>query len=380
MRRAAPVLILSFISAALAAITNDPELAGIAEATRLVANSPAAGVAVVLDGEIRVGVAGAREVRGPADVAPDDLWHVGSNTKSMTATLVARLAENGTISWEDTIGGVLGDSVGDVHPDYARLTYSHLLTHRAGLPGNISFGELVRFITIDSERTPIREQRLEYSRRVLRRRPAGTPGEFEYSNGGYVVAAAMLEASTGMSWEQLMQAEVFDPLGLQSAGFGPPGFKADRRESRVVDQPRGHRNWLIRGLRPVRPGPNADNPAFTGPAGTVHMSLEDLARYLSAHLAGSRGEESEYLSPESWALLHTPPAGFTYAMGWGVKGAVISHNGSNTLWYVSMEFRPGENAAAIVAFNDGRIRRLAGQANETIRELATLAVSSGATE
>ena len=61
--------------------------------------------------------------------------------------------------------------------------------------------------------------------------PAATAGEYLYSNLAFVIAGAMAEKVTGKTWEALMQERLFEPLGMSSAGFGPPGAPGG------VDQP-----------------------------------------------------------------------------------------------------------------------------------------------
>ena len=149
---------------------NDPELARLAEQAR------EAGIAVTAD----------------------DLWHIGSDTKSMTATLVARLVERGVIGWDDTIGEHLGAVIEDMDPVYPALTFRHLLSHRAGLPANIGMVDMIRFQMEGTGGRPMPEQRLDYATRILRTAPAAEPEtRFFYSNAGYVIAGAMLEQVMG---------------------------------------------------------------------------------------------------------------------------------------------------------------------------------------
>lgn len=314
--------------------------------------APAVGLMHWRDGELRVGVAGTREHRGDVPVQVTDRWHVGSSTKSMTAVLIARLVEQGVVDWDDTIQIHLGEVIPDMDPIYAGLNFRHLLSHRSGVRANIGMLDMIRFATEGVEGRPMPEQRLDYATQILTSEPAATAeDEFLYSNAGYVIAGAMLEQATGESWEILMRREVFLPLGLASAGFGAPGDEV------IVDEPRGHRSGLFGGLSP-KTGAEADNPPVLGPAGTVHLSLQDTATYLAAHLAGARGEGSGYLSTESWLHLHTPPFGGDYALGWGLQGGELLHAGSNTMWLVQWVMDPHDNEAIAIAFNDGGINRL----------------------
>ncbi|WP_300540589.1 serine hydrolase domain-containing protein [Maricaulis sp.] len=344
-------------------VAEDAVLAGIAETLRAAAGSPGAAVMLWEADTLRVGTAGVRALGEEAAIAPGDLWHIGSNTKSMTATLVARLAERGIVGWDDTIGQHLGGAIGDIHPDYRDLTFRHLLSHRAGLPANAGMVALMGF-ALQGDGAPRPDQRLAYAETVLMHAAQVEPESgFGYSNAGYVVAGAMLEQATGEDWETLIRREVFDPLGMETAGFGAPG-RAGR-----IDQPRGHRPGLIGGLNAVAPGPRADNPPVMGPAGTVHASMADLARYLDMHLAGARGEATDYLSAESWAILHTPPFGGDYAMGWAVRDGLMMHGGSNTMWLVIMQIDPAGNRAMVAGVNDGRIESVRPGVQAAIEDL-----------
>lgn len=289
---------------------------------------------------------GLRSSRAEAAVAPNDLWHLGSITKSMTATLIARHVERGVIGWDSTVGEILGASVPGLRDEHRAVTLLELLSHRAGFDGNLPTSALASF------RTPTADpaaDRLAFVRIALAMPAVGPRREtFLYSNNGFVTAAAMLEAGTGKPWEQLIAEDLFRPLGLASAGFGPPGTPGK------LDQPVGH--YAMAGAAkpartPVAPGPGviADNVQPMGPAGRVHMSLPDVLVYLRAHR-----DRSDLLKAESWRRLHTPPFGGTYALGWMVRpDGGLWHNGSNTLWYAEALVDRDHDLVAAAATNDG---------------------------
>jgi CubicO group peptidase (beta-lactamase class C family) len=288
---------------------------------------------------------GRRRVDDPTPVTIDDAWHIGSCTKSMTATLVARLVEQGAVGWDDQVGSILGPFMPDMNEAYKSVTFKHLLSHRSGLQANIGMLDFMRFKRVNP--AP-QEERRAFARKALSMTPKG-PKETtaEYSNNGYVVAGAMLETRLGKSWEDLMRMHVFAPLGMTGAGFGAPGT-AD-----ALTQPVGHTKGVFGERRdpyPIGKGVT-DNPVALGPAGIVHARADDMLKYLGAHL-----ERSAFLKPESWDQLHTPPFGGDYAMGWVVRAdGALWHNGSNTLWYAEMAFHRGKGRAAFAAANDGHL-------------------------
>ena len=325
-------------------------------------NVPAVGAAVVVPGEpTLIAVAGHRTSQRQVPVTPRDLWHIGSISKSFTATLFARLIERPTelndddsaqrLHWDSGLGRLLPLAVGT---PFENVPMRLLLAHRSGMVAN---PPMSRFATRDVT-TPIREQRTEIVTELL-----GTSLEFEpgteilYSNAGYTTAGTALEHLLDQSWEELMRREVFTPLGLDSAGFGPPG------SIDVVDQPRGHGGASNDELKPVPPTPMADNPAFLGPAATIHMSLEDLATYSRAHLEGEMGIDG-LVSSQSFRTLHAALEGQSHGLGWIqfpdgegpaalIPGDVFMHNGSNTMWYAIVFFAPEERVAVAVTVNAG---------------------------
>jgi CubicO group peptidase (beta-lactamase class C family) len=314
---------------------------------------------IAADADGFLSVAGVRQAGAPTLATTNDKWHIGSCTKSMTATLAARLAEQGRIRWTDTVGEVLKTSAPDMREVYRTLTYRHLFSHRSGLPGNIGMADFLQFKRINPDP---RAERIAFARKALAMAPKG-PAEttFEYSNNGYVIAGAMREAATGESWESLMRADVFKPLGMTGAGFGAPGTAG------TLEQPVGHAKKLLGEARqpyPIGKGVT-DNPAVLGPAGTVHAKAADMLAYLRAHR-----DAGAFLSKANWDMLHTPPFGVDYSLGWIVtpKGA-LWHNGSNTLWYAEIAFNRVTGKAAFAATNDGFLPKAEPAVNSALRGL-----------
>ena len=268
-------------------------------------------------------------------VEAGDLWHLGSLAKSMTATLAARLVDQGLIGWNDTVGGVLAGVAPQMQDDYRDVTYLHLFSHRSGLQANISQADSAKFAQASAD---VMADRRAYAALALAMAPKG-PKEatYEYSNAGYVIAAAMMEARLGQPWEVLIRTHLFEPLKLASAGFGPPG------DGDPKQQPVGHLNRV-----PNPPNVIPDNPAVLGPPARVHMSLADLARYLDVHR-----DRPTFLTAESWERLHTPPFGGDYALGWIVRpDGTRWHNGTNGQWYAAAQFHARTGVACAAVSND----------------------------
>ena len=327
------------------AATAPTDLASLLEPLRAEFDLPALGGAVVAGGElVGLGVTGERARGSGVKVQVDDVWHLGSCTKAMTATLAARLVEQGKVAWDTTVGTALEGT--PMIEGWRPVRLDWLLQNRGGMttePPRALWQELW-----ERDEGPA-AARAWFVGRLLARAPGVAPGtKFVYSNQGFNLAGVVLERRTGRTWEAMMQEDLFAPLGMTSAGFGAAGSATE------VDQPRGHRND---GRTPVAPGKGADNPAAIGPAGTVHASLRDWARFVVLHLRGARGEQGLLLQPATFAVLHTAPEGFSYAMGWGTEqrpwagGRALTHSGSNTMNYCTVWVAPGRDHAFLVVTN-----------------------------
>ena len=306
---------------------------------------PALAVVVVKAGKIcdRAAV-GVRKSGEPTLVTTNDQFHIGSCTKSMTATLAAMFIEEGKLRWNTTIAEAFPELKGKMDKRYETVTVEQLLTHRGGVPGKPPGSAWKR--AWEQKGTPM-EQRREFMAAVLAAPPEAAPGkQMIYSNQGYAIVGGMLEKIAGQPWEDLITEKLFKPLHMDSAGFGSPGTAGK------VDQPWGHISKLLMTL-PVQ----EDNPPAIAPAGRVHCSLDDLARYTIFQMEGER--DGKLLKPETFRKLHTAPGGGDYACGWvclqrdWAGGRALMHNGSNTMWYVVIWLAPEKDFSVIVATNTG---------------------------
>lgn len=298
---------------------------------------PAMAAAAMKDGVLlALGAVGVRRMGSPTLVTASDKFHIGSCTKAMTATLIAMFAESGKLDWKQTLAEIFPERAPKMNAHYRTVTLEMLGTHRSGTRANAGF---------NSPKLPLVTQRLVYLDSVVNNAPEFEAGGYHYSNAGYIMLGAVLERVSGVPWETLIQQRLFRPLGMKSAGFGPPS------RPNQLDQPWGH-NLKDGKLQPRY----SDNPAGLGPAGTVHCAMADYMKFADFHASlGKR--PAGLLSADSFARLHKPPAGATYAMGWGTgerkwaKGRVLSHSGSNTMNLFLIWIAPEINFSVAVATN-----------------------------
>lgn len=311
-------------------------------------NLPALAVVVTKDGRLcDIAAAGVRKWGDTTPVTTNDLFHIGSCTKSMTATLAAILIDEGKLRWDTTIGEMFPELKGKMDKRYEAVTVEQLLHNRGGVPHSPPAAAWERAW---KEIGTLAEQRREFVEAVLAAPPEAEPGtKMIYSNDGFVIVGLMLEKISGQDLEALMTAKLFKPLHMDSAGFGVPGT------SDKVDQPWGHVE-----VSHVPSPTQVDNPPVYTACGRVHCSLEDLARYTMFHLQST----NSLLKPETMARLHASAAHAEikdvmddYACGWvrlkrkWAGGTVLWHNGSNTMWYTVMWVAPQKNFSLVVACN-----------------------------
>ena len=298
-------------------------------------------LAAVIDEEgVRaIGAAGVRKRGSPEKFTVNDLVHVGSNTKAMTSTMLAVLVEDGVFprGWKTTIVDVFPELLGEIDPDYHAVDLFRLVRMTGGIRPNAADWWAYQ------DQPDIIERRYAILRDNLMEPPAGPMGEFLYSNLGYMIAGAMAERRTGESWEVLMEEHLFAPLGITTAGFGPPSTPG------AVDQPWGH-YWSELGiLTPIQ----FDNPEALGPAGTVHISIADWAKFIALWFPN---QTPAILDRASLNELLVPDSG-DYAAGWYVlqrewAGRIaLHHAGSNTVWRTILWIAPDRGIAYIAAAN-----------------------------
>ncbi|HEX8214799.1 MAG TPA: serine hydrolase domain-containing protein [Allosphingosinicella sp.] len=304
-------------------------------------NTPALAILEIRDGRpMREIVRGVREIGTREPVKPGDSWHIGSNAKPITATLIAMLVEQGKLRWDSRLEELLPGFASTMRPELRDVTVLDLATHQSGL--SPLMGEALLEPYYGNPR-PLPEQRTSILKEVLTREPTQPRGTYAYSNRGYILLGAIADRVGGKPVEQLFRDMIFRPLGMTTATFGPTSR----------GQPLGHE-----GGKAVL-GPRQDNPPYATTAGTMRMSLGDWARWAIDQMKGERGG-GKLLKPASYRFLHTAqlsPPGRKTALtpGWGVRsesyGRILTHTGSNGLWFAVIALAPDLQNGILTATN-----------------------------
>ncbi len=339
---------------------------------------PAVAAAVVKGGKVvAVGAVGTRKAGAKIPVTVNDRFHLGSDTKAMTALLAAMFVEEGKIRWNSTVSEVFPEFSTKIDPGLRRVTLEQLLSHTSGIPSdNTVFGDLLAKSMLQDGN--LDELRYWLVQQWIVQPLESEPGtKFAYANMNYVIVGAIIERVAGKTWDELITERVFAPLGLRSAGLGSQATLGK------IDAPLGH--VVIDGrTKPFLAGPNGDNPPIIGPAGIAHMSVLDFARWAGWN-AGEGKRGPKLVQPETLKKLHTPvismpdkkdaapgtPPRGKYALGWGqlplewAPEPLIYHGGSNEKNLAHIWLEPKRDFAMVLVTNIG-----GSKANEALNALA----------
>jgi CubicO group peptidase (beta-lactamase class C family) len=319
-------------------------LATILDSLRYALDFPAlAGAIVTDDSTLDAQAVGCRRYGGATNITVNDQFHLGSDTKAITAVLLGVLVDQGLVSWDSKLSSIFPEYASTMRDEYRSVTLRNVLSHSAGFVRDPS-------LTLHTN-TP-QDQRVEVVAWALSQPPVVPVGQYLYSNMGYIIAGAIAERLTNRPYEDLLIERVLQPLGITSAGFGPMGTPG------LEDEPLQHTNSHA----PIEPTPSADNPPIYNPAGRLHLSIADWARYARWVLAAEAGHQT-LLRPETARALTTgvvsTGGGGYYAFGWGVwnsswaSGKTLTHSGSNLLNYADAALAPNRRFGVIVATNQG---------------------------
>ena len=240
----------------------DQNLAGLLREHACREGVPGAAVGVLRDGEVTLASYGVADTRTGAPVTAASLFAVGSLTKSMVATVVARLAEEGRLSLDDPVAAHVPELRGTTWAE--RATVRDLLANRSGLPLRMA-------LEFDFETGEAGDDVLaRFAARVAAKEPAADV--WSYTNAGWCLLGRALETVTGSSWEEAMRAELLAPAGMRETAFATE----TRSEARVS----GH--------EPTPEGPVPVGPLQArtyGPAGASLVStVGDMLRFAALHL------------------------------------------------------------------------------------------------
>lgn len=223
---------------------------------------PGAAVGAVRGGEtVLRRTYGVRDVETGTPVGAETLFALGSITKSLTGLATAIAAENGAVSLDAPVRGILPYFPPDI-------SLRHLLTHTAGWPRHEALWYLDAY------------GREELPRRLSLLPRFATPGAaFQYNNVPFAAAGVALAAVEGQSWDEIVRRTVLDPAGMADAVTTVDAFRA--AANRAAPYFPGEDGRISIPLRDTDP---------VAPAAGLYAHLDDMLRYAALFADGGNGK------------------------------------------------------------------------------------------
>jgi CubicO group peptidase (beta-lactamase class C family) len=285
-------------------------LDGFAEEAMSRTNVPGIAIAVVSRDELLyLKGFGVREVGKPELVDPDTVFQLAAVSTPIAATVLAALAGDGLITWDDPI--VRHDPGFQMYDPWVtrEITLRDMFAQRSGLPDHA--GDLLEDIGYDREAILYR---------LRHQRPgSGFRAQYAETNFGLTEAAVAAAKASGQSWEDLAAGRLYRPLGMSDTSSRFADFAAAAKRAR------GHillgGQWVARYTR---------DPDAQSPAGGVSSTARDMAQWLRLQLARGRLADKEIVSPAALDETHRPQIvrappqnpmvdrGGFYGLGWNI--------------------------------------------------------------
>jgi CubicO group peptidase (beta-lactamase class C family) len=292
---------------------------------------------------------GVRDIRGAAKPDGDTLFMVASNTKALTTLMLAKLLDEGKLTWETPVTKLLpGFRLGDADTT-SRVLVKHLICACTGLPRQ-DFEWLFEYGGLTCEGA---------MKTLATMKPTSEFGAlFQYSNplaaaGGFVgghVAYPSMEL--GAAYDEAMRTRVFEPLGMNATTFdfarALAGNHASSHAPDVAGKPALAVMEINYAVVPVRP------------AGAAWSSVRDMLKYVQMELdEGKLPDGTRYVSRDALLERRKPQVSIgqdrTYGMGLMVDtkyGTPVVHHGGDMIGYHSdMMWLPEHGVGAVILTN-----------------------------
>jgi CubicO group peptidase (beta-lactamase class C family) len=281
----------------------------------------------------------ALEAVGFADVAAgqpmrmDALFWIASQSKSITATALMMLVDEGKVRLDDPVATYLPefndqwlaveqdkDHILLKKPEHP-INVRNILSHTSGLPPRSALEQP----TLDL--LPLREGAGSYAMTPLQFAPGSN---YRYSNAGINTAGRIIEVVSGMPYEDFLQTRLFGPLGMTDTTFWPGDDQLQRLAKSY--KPNAEETGLVETTITQLKYPLNDRSRRPMPAGGLFSTAADLARFCQMILNGGIAGGKRYLSEAAVKEMTTRQTGDhlkqSYGLGWATRGGTYGHGGA----------------------------------------------------
>lgn len=308
---------------------------------------PGMAVGIIKDDEIiYCGELGLRDVNKSLNVTKNTLFAIGSASKAFTSLSIGILVDEGKLDLDTPVKKYMPSF--KMRNKYAEehITLRDMLCHRSGLPrhdalwynSSLSRKELVEKLKYLEFNKDFRET-------------------WQYNNLMYATVGYIIEAVTGMTWEEFVKSRILEPLGMNSTNFSVDVSK----KSSDYSQPYAQNGEEINQI-------NFRNMDSIGPAGSINSNLTDMLKWISLHLNKGKVHGNQIISEKTISELHSPqipcqllPLKFdeiefsSYGLGWFIESyrgrKHVNHGGNIDGFCSYISFLPDENIGIVILTN-----------------------------
>ncbi len=308
---------------------------------------PGLALGIIQDGQWFAEGFGVTSIANPLPVTTDTTFQIGSTSKTVTATVIMMLAEQGKLELDEKVKTYLPNLELQDSDVAARVTVRHLLNHTAGWAGDL-------FVD-----TGDGNDALGLYVQKMRDLPQLTPlGEvWHYNNAAFGLAGRVVEVVTGKTFESVVRELVLEPLQMTHSSYFPSeamlerfavGHFVDEQDVVQVSHP-----WAL-----------ARN---TSSVGRINSSVIDQLKYAQFHLGdGTAANGKRLLSSESMIEMQTPTVkganGAMHALSWFVHDLagtkLVRHGGATNGQMSEFYLVPERNFAWTILTNAEKGRAL----------------------
>ena len=340
---------------------------------------PGVAVAIVDRGGVAFSAGyGWADLENRIPMTPDTVTNIASISKTFTNAAVLQLVEQGQLGLDDDVSQLLPFPVR--HPEYPEvsITVRQLLTHTSGIEDGdaydesyacgdptVSLADWIRGYLVPGG---------EFYSAAQNFLPTA-PGEaYSYSNVGFGLAGYLVEVASGMPFAEYVESNLFEPLGMTESGFYLSEFESGRQAVPYA--------WIDAGdaldnvLFGNRNGEKASEAGFIPfcpysfyniPDGLVRTSVDQLARFLVAHIRGGELDGRRILTESTVAEIFSPQLdpsltredesvrGLTWSRTESGIGELWGHNGADPGIRSHMQFQPESGRGVVVFANRATI-------------------------
>jgi len=253
------------------------------------ARVPGLSVCVVKDGEIVLSRAyGLANVKKKVPVTPDTLFLLASISKTVTATALMQLYEQGKFGLDDPIAPFLPFPVVNPHHSDTPITFRELLAHVSSIRDN---GILDSLVKGDSP-APLGSYLKKYLKKA-KNYYIYAPGEqYDYCNIGFALCGYLVESIAGQPFDAYCREHIFAPLGMSETSWFLAGLDTSHVAMPYKSSGEGYAPYGHWGF-----------PFY--PCGQLRTSAPQLARFLMAHMNGGEYGGARILEPATVEAMHT---------------------------------------------------------------------------